>query len=556
MNFDWMKGDHALSELLSSCREAEEFVIARPGLSAIAARRAMEMIVKRLYTMSYGHDYDMTIYEMISDPDFSATLGDAKIIEQMRVIQRIGNRAANGDMVVEREAMDALNALHDLAGWYGMRTGILKAPSPFVEPGSNPIHGIMRGIHPENFKLRIEPYVLLNGDSDWLPALEKADVILLAHLPDIPESIQSDTFLAFLSQFEQNKAEQVRQIIDRLPLTPATAGEWEERRKRVPAGLLRNVDAYVEAMNEKTSKKMSIWRCYSDVLADQAGWYLQLAHPDYIPHSMRSGFVKPDTMDDGYHFIELTEAVEQMLRVIASESGNKEKLLRTASWCKEQLSLKIPAFIPLNNSSKGENREQYSKKALHIGNKKYFYLLNWDKPSLFRLRALSGEVGEQLVTPEHMADWGFAAPESEEAQRARQRAEVRAAEAAQKAAMEQDKVESGRKCVRDIEPDQDEIQPNEIRKAILQMKDYALNAPLLAQAEWCEKHIGIREPILLNSNELIRLRNRQQVKTFQSRYSRCSVDLKNTTYVIRRMTKGEFDLLTEALDRLATDSGN
>ena len=49
MNFDYLQSFPELKKLHEYCAEAEEFVVYKPSISAAAARKAIEYIVKMIY---------------------------------------------------------------------------------------------------------------------------------------------------------------------------------------------------------------------------------------------------------------------------------------------------------------------------------------------------------------------------------------------------------------------------------------------------------------------------------------------------------------------------
>ena len=548
MNFEWMKAYMRTSTLFSNCREAEEFVLARPVVSAVAARRAMETVVKEIYQETVnGNGYAETVYEMVSDSTFRSQIYNSEVINAIHTVRRTGNNAAHNGEVSTNEAMRALEALHKLMVWYGKRGGLLQNTPAFVPPKPDRIQEIMQKIPFENFSLRIEPYIHLNGDASWLAELKQADVQRLVNLPETPDAVRIDAFYRFLEQFVQSKELGIKQILELLPLSAATEQEWEARRGSISPKLISEVDAFVNAMSNETRDNRTIWRKYADTLGDKAGWYLQLAHPEIIPASMRSGFVLPETQTDSDSYIPLEEAVEQMLREIASGNDKKARLMCNKSWCREYLGMDVPVLIPLSNNLTVEERQKYSKKALHVGNRKYFHLLNWDRKTLFAIRSKSGEVGEKLVTIDRMADWGFTDPGSTAAQRAKERAKAREMEeAARQAEINQQKQEAKR-LLCSKKPETEEVPPKKIREEIERMPGFHQNVRLLTLPEWCKKHISIDEPVLLSLDEWIRLRRKLQIAGKPLSYSVCMVDIGNSNYVVRRMNNNEFDTLLAAM---------
>ena len=548
MNFEWMKGHTELTTLYDSALEAEEFVQERPTISTMASRKAMETVVKMLYLEAINSNaMPVFVDDMTTTWDFRIMAGDNVVINAIHAVRKNSDKTENNGAVTESEAMQSLEALHKLTAWFGIRKGILQEEPPFIFPTPDRLKKIIEKINPANFTLRIKPYIHLNGDASWLPELERNNVLHLSDLSETPKALRIEAFFAFLEQFTRNKRQYVDDILKLMPLSPATEREWEERRQKISPEPISEVDAFVEAMyeDEKNDKRV-MWRRYADLLGDITGWYLQLAHPDFIPMTMRSGFILPEVKGEPDQYISMETAVEQMIREIASGNEKKGQLMTNKSWCREYLGMDRPVLKPLNNGLSKEDRQKYSKNALHIGNKKFFYLTEWDKASLFSLRARSGKIGEELVTLDRMADWGFADPDSPAAMRARERARIREAKEAAKEAKRQSELQA-EQLARASKAILDEVSPREIRNAIQKMPDYQQNVGLLTMPDWCQKHIGIDEPVLLAENEWMRLRRKQQIAGKPLSYSVCMVDIGNSNYVVRRMNKNEFDALLAAM---------
>ena len=68
MNFDLLKDRYLFKQLYSFCKDAEEFVISRPELSAISQRKALESAVKYFYMSKYGtYSETATLFSLIQD---------------------------------------------------------------------------------------------------------------------------------------------------------------------------------------------------------------------------------------------------------------------------------------------------------------------------------------------------------------------------------------------------------------------------------------------------------------------------------------------------------
>ena len=551
MNFEWMKEHTELAALYGSALEAEKYVLVHPAISAMASRKAMEIVVKTLYQEAVnGEDMPVFVDDMTTTWDFRIIVSDNVVINAIHTVRENCDDTTQNGLLTESEAMQSLEALHKLTAWFGVRKGILQEEPPFIPPKTDRLKKIIEKINPANLTLRIKPYIHLNGDVSWLPELEREHVLHLTDLSETPKNLCTEAFFAFLEQFTRSKRQYVDGILKLMPLSPATEREWGERRQKTSPELIGEVDAFVDAMyaEEKNDKRV-MWRRYADLLGDLTGWYLQLAHPDFIPMTMRSGFILPEVICDTEQYVSLDSAVEQMLREMASGNEKKGQLMTNKSWCREYLGMDRPVLLPLSNNATKEERQKYSKNALHIGNKKFFYLTEWDKASLFSLRARSGKVGEELVTLDRMADWGFADPDSPAALRARERARIREAEEAAKEAKRQSELQADQ-LARASKSMLDEVSPKEIRNAIQKMPDYQQNVSLLTIPDWCKKHIGMDEPVLLAEGEWMRLRKRQQSAGKLLTYSACMVSIGRVSYVIHRMDHDTYDAMLKAFQSL------
>ena len=66
MNFAYLEKFPKFKKLHEYCSEAEEFVFSKPSISAISARKAMEFVVKMIYSSLVGSDYSFTVFEMMT----------------------------------------------------------------------------------------------------------------------------------------------------------------------------------------------------------------------------------------------------------------------------------------------------------------------------------------------------------------------------------------------------------------------------------------------------------------------------------------------------------
>ena len=137
MNFDYLKPHSDLSVLYQHCHEAEALASIFPTSSAISARKAMEFIVKLIYSGTIGlPSMGMTIFEMVTDPLFVNYVGDETIIHTIHIIRKMGNVAAHDGTLTVKEAVNVLEQLHFLVGETCILLGIEPDYPEFVDPSA------------------------------------------------------------------------------------------------------------------------------------------------------------------------------------------------------------------------------------------------------------------------------------------------------------------------------------------------------------------------------------------------------------------------------------
>lgn len=81
MNFEWMKEHTELAALYGSALEAEKYVLVHPAISAMASRKAMEIVVKTLYQEAVnGEDMPVFVDDMTTTWDFRIMVSDNVVI--------------------------------------------------------------------------------------------------------------------------------------------------------------------------------------------------------------------------------------------------------------------------------------------------------------------------------------------------------------------------------------------------------------------------------------------------------------------------------------------
>lgn len=126
MNFDFLKGNHDFKKLYEYCSEAEEFVYSKPNISATAARKAMEYLVKFIYTSILGEaaSNGLTAFEMITDARFTDYINDPTVISSIHYIRKMGNVAVHDGTLTNDESMKVLEELQFLVGETAILLGL------------------------------------------------------------------------------------------------------------------------------------------------------------------------------------------------------------------------------------------------------------------------------------------------------------------------------------------------------------------------------------------------------------------------------------------------
>lgn len=544
MNFSYLKNQPELEFLDNACREAEQFALSKPDMSALSARRAMEFIVKYIYAeVEPNPPYGCTVYDMTQDARFQNQFADPAMLASIDFIRKIGNSAAHGGNPNAEDASLALEQLHYLVGEFAVGIGLIDDYAPFEKP--DPLREALDRIHPDNLSLNILPYLRADGHADWAVLLTRVRKRHLEDLYDAPDALRSDAFIEYLSKYESSMKAEVDALLQLLPLSAATENEWEARRKSVSVEAIGKIELYMQAYIEENRRTRRYKHtCYVQALGNYAFAYLWLVHPDYVPQTMRDAYVKPDggEIDDEDTYMPLEDAVKQLLKYYAIENPRRCDLLGNRGWCKTHLGTAMTIFVTHRTPAQ---RAMYSEERIHVGNKKYAVYLDWDKRSLLRLRQETGELGEKIITMDRMADWGYAMPGSEAEKRAKLRAEKRAEEKrlrtdAKESASEQDQEKN--------EPTDPEFSPREFRSYLLNEVNLLFCLSELCSSEWSAKHFGFQHPILIELDEGLYLRRKQMDGNYS--YSPLQMQYAGKSYLIHRMKTGEFERLKGLVQKM------
>lgn len=145
MNFEYLDRFAQMKSLYEFCREAEDFALFKPETSALAARKAVEYIVK---TVCAEGSLDIaptaTVYDMLRSPYFLSRFPERKFIDCLHSIRKLGNSAAHGDPLTSETALESLQHLHYIVGEYSVSLGLIAYYPEFKKPAVNQAHKIIQ----------------------------------------------------------------------------------------------------------------------------------------------------------------------------------------------------------------------------------------------------------------------------------------------------------------------------------------------------------------------------------------------------------------------------
>lgn len=134
MNFAYLKNAPAFAQLYTYCCEAEEFALSKPNISVTSARKAMEFIVKMIYSAVSGDIQGKTVFEMSTDYAFTSYLNDQILLNSIHFIRKMGNVAVHDGTLTSDEALKVLEELHFLVGEVCMLWQLIPDYPEFVKP--------------------------------------------------------------------------------------------------------------------------------------------------------------------------------------------------------------------------------------------------------------------------------------------------------------------------------------------------------------------------------------------------------------------------------------
>ena len=132
-NFDYLKDIEVLKDLYGFCSAAEDTQQTNYDVCALNGRRALEWIVKAIYTLK-GIELDKrtSLLEMMSSEPFTQFIGDDdKLMMAAHYVRKIGNKAAHDGGVKGGEAYFTLLNIYNVVGGILLKLGVITSLAPF-----------------------------------------------------------------------------------------------------------------------------------------------------------------------------------------------------------------------------------------------------------------------------------------------------------------------------------------------------------------------------------------------------------------------------------------
>lgn len=143
MNFEYMKNAPDFEQLYTYCCEAEEFALSKPNISVTSARKAMEYVVKFLYGAVVDDVGGKTVFEMVTDDQFTRYVNDQILLNTIHYIRKMGNVAVHEGTLSADEALKVLEELHFLVGEICILMKVTPDYPEFEKPTGQPTGAVV-----------------------------------------------------------------------------------------------------------------------------------------------------------------------------------------------------------------------------------------------------------------------------------------------------------------------------------------------------------------------------------------------------------------------------
>ena len=130
-NFDYIK-DLGIDTIYRFCDNAEEFQYTNPDISAVNARRALESMVRSIYSMKNIQVPDRTsLFELVDGEPFKEFINNDDVMRAIHYIRKVGNNGAHAGNVSRKESFFALLNLYNVIAAILLKFGIIQTVKPF-----------------------------------------------------------------------------------------------------------------------------------------------------------------------------------------------------------------------------------------------------------------------------------------------------------------------------------------------------------------------------------------------------------------------------------------
>lgn len=131
-NFDYLKDIEQLHDLYIFCQAAEASVNTDKDATALNSRRALEWMVKTIYTLKNIQIPERAnLYELMSGDPFVSFVNDERLMMAAHYIRKVGNLAAHDGGVTGGQAYFCVLNLYNFIGGILLKLRVLSTLAPF-----------------------------------------------------------------------------------------------------------------------------------------------------------------------------------------------------------------------------------------------------------------------------------------------------------------------------------------------------------------------------------------------------------------------------------------
>lgn len=132
LNFDYLKNIPELAPLHKLCDLCEQRQYSEPDSAAINARKALEWLVKAIYTMKGVEIPERAkLYELTVSDTYADFIADPELMKATHWIRKVGNLAAHDGKVTRSDAYYSTLNLYNLVGGVLLKLRVLDSLAPF-----------------------------------------------------------------------------------------------------------------------------------------------------------------------------------------------------------------------------------------------------------------------------------------------------------------------------------------------------------------------------------------------------------------------------------------